>query len=272
MKVKLEKKEQELDSEDTTQEADELPDTEVVDEETEEDVAKKLEIENARLQGKLEAMEAKPKTVQDDPNERARIQLLNDSNSLDDETFEKIYRAPKHQVMATFLDQQLRTNQAKTNQKIAESEARMELASKYGKDVSKYRKELNEALEEASPEVRRDPERLAAYLERQYLAFEKAEPVKKPVLKKEEDVHRRKIVQDFAKPGVDGSDLKKEDNSKKDELKDDLKQLGSRWGIETETERKKYLGKVVHVDMDFGSGVKLTKTGFEKVAAGTDKK
>lgn len=269
MKVKLEKDDKEQEE---IQEITELPEgEEVVEEAEEKDAARELELKNARLEGQIEAMKDKPKPQPEmDLAERQRIQVLNDTNGLDDETFEKIYKAPKHQVMATLLDSQIRTNQIKTNQRIAEAEAKAELSNKYGKDVSSFRKELNEALEDASPAVRQDPERLAAYMERQYLALSKQKEVMKPAPKKEDDVQRRKIVQDFAKPSVEGADLKGKEEPK-DELKEDLKQLGSRWNIKTESERKKYLGKIVHVDMDFGNGIVLKKSGFE-VATPADKK
>ena len=275
MKVKLEKqeKQEEQEEQEEIQEEDVLPEgTETTEAEVKEkDVARELELKNARLEGQLEAMKDKPKPQPEmDLAERQRIQVLNDTNGLDDEAFEKIYKAPKHQVMATLLDNQIRTNQSKTNQRIAEAEARAELSNKYGKDVSNFRKELNEALDDASPAVRQDPERLASFLERQYLALSKQNEVKKLAPKKEEDVQRRKIVQDFAKPGVEGADLKSKEEPK-DELKEDLKSLGSRWDIKTESERKKYLGKIVHVDMDFGSGIVLKKTGFE-IGTPADKK
>ena len=252
--------------------SEEITDEEIV----EEDSSKKLELENARLQGQLEVLKSTPKPDKVDQNERARLQLLNDANNLSDEQFEAVYKATKSQTMTVFLDQQLRLNKQETSQRIFESEAKMELTNKYGKDFTKYKKELNECLEDASPAVRQDPERLTRFLERNFLALSKddAPAEKKQVVKKEEDMQRRRIVSDFAKPGVDGSDLKKNEDPNKDVIKEEYKGLGSRWGIETESERKKYLGKVVYVPMNFGNGVTFSdpKKGFESNATASEKK
>lgn len=279
IKVKLEKDAKAEDEIVEKEELEDVEDTGNADEQDNDRESRDLEIENAHLKGKLEALQIQPKKeAQMSQSERARIQLLNDTNNLTDEQFEGIYKAPKHQVMVTFLDQQLQNTKFENQQKLNESEAMQELAGKYGKDFSKYKKDLREALEDLSPAVRQDPERLSRALERQFLALSKLDEsvVKKaPIKKKEDDMQRRKIITDFEKPGVAGGDDIKppSDTSKSDELKPEHKELGSRW-FEKESERKQYLGKVVHVPMNFGNGVvfKDPKKGFEKVATGTDQK
>jgi hypothetical protein len=95
------------------------------------------------------------------------------------------------------------------------------------------------------------------------LLLEKENPT--PLKKKQEaDPMRRKIVDDFHKPNQDPN--KGADKKNSDELAPELAEVGKRFGITTESERKKFSSP--YIPMDLGGGYKFEdpKKGFEKVA------
>lgn len=264
IKVTVPKKEEELE---------ELPEKEELETEVEETVEENderdLELENARLQGQVEVLSKKdaPASGQNS-QEKARAQLLNDVNSLSEEQFSEIYHKSKTEVMATYLDHAVHTGNLETKERVASAEARMELTTKHGSDFLKYRKEVDAALQDASAEVKQDPERLARFMERQYLALKRENPPK--VIKKKEGddtVNRKKIVSDFEKPDpVAGEHVSEEAEKKKnDELSPQDYALGKHFGITTKSEAE--LHKGLYVPMDFGNGItfKDPAKGFEKV-------
>ena len=280
MKVTLPKKEEapkkeiEKKEEENVEETNELPEDEGTSEEgesleniTDEDAdqtprERKLALEKAKLEGRLEVLEEKSKLT---PAQNAKQQQLNaiySDLSMDDDDFKEKYKGyNKTQILQAVNNEQ----QAETSVKISRLEAKNSLSRKY-KDFVEYEDQIEEALNDASPAVLQDPERLKKFMERNYQALSKDSkkngdlPRLKPKLK-EEPVKR--IVKDFHAPTP--KERKDDDSNENDEIKEEDRVLAAKFKIHSESQRKKYMSEFI--PMDLGGGVTFVdpKKGFEKV-------
>lgn len=227
---------------------------------------RKLELENAELRGKASAFESLSKnvpsgTIQADPNAWKGI-FLADLNSLDDESFQTKYKNSKMQANTAFLQNEFATQSASQNQKFAKIEADNKLLTKYD-DLYEYDKEIQEALRDASPEVKADPERLSKVIERAYLAATKSAP------KAKEPMERKNLNAGFEKPQPRKESSKKETS---DEIPDEYRSVCNKMGITSEKERQSLM-ESDDVETHFGrdnSGKQIVfrdrAKGFERVA------
>lgn len=233
----------------------------------EEDEVTRLKIENAEQRGRLSILQK----TQSDPrinHEQTKISVFQDANNMDDEAFFNKYRMQKHMATAAVLEQEQRMTKAETRQELAEARASSELSARYGTDYFKYKDQVEETLNDLSPEVRQDPKRLAKHLERTYKALAVDRPTPKPK-SVSGDESRRRITSDFEKPIPESDPRKNEDLKPKDEIEEQFRPLAKAIGLTSESERVKYKSIVdsgEFVPMDLGGGVSFSDPakGFER--------
>lgn len=242
------------------EEQDELPGEEDGQEEVidEQDEALKLKLENAEMRGRLSEREKFDKKPEPSVNahEQTKTTVLRDANNLSDEDFEKTYKMPKHQAVATILDRDNQITREEVRRNNAEAAAKTEMATKYGADFYRFSNEVESALEDLSPEARKDPKRVAAFMERTYRGLAIDKP-KSTVPGKEADSSRRKIVKDFEPPkhekDAGGKDLEVDE----DLVEEQHRPLGNALGLRSEKERKMYMemqAKGGYIPMNLGGG------------------
>lgn len=242
---------------DATSDLDEITDDE--EENSDEDSTLNLKLEKARLEGEIKALRGDKSKPAD--QKRQYIQQVHADLALDDEAFQTKYRGyNKAQVVAAVHEE----TSADSNSKISRLEAKNSLSRKYD-DFVEFEDEIDEALADASPAVLQDSARLKKFMERQYVALSKeAEKTRLPKPKgkasKEEPVKR--IVQDFHKPTPKSG--KESDEGGDDEIKEEHRELAKKFGLHSESQRKKYMSDFI--PMDLGGGVRFEdpKKGFEK--------
>lgn len=272
-KEDIEKVKDKLPEGDTTEEGDETIEdvTDDTEEESEEESSKltdrerKLELEKAKLEGQLEILNGKknPSTAQS--QKQAQLNQIYADLEMEDDDFKTKYQGYGKARVLQAINQEL---QAENNVKITRLEAKNSLSRKFP-DFSEFEDQIDEALNDASPAVLQDPERMKKFMERTYHAFAKDEqkkgklPEPKPKSSKETAV--KKIVKDFHAPTP--RDGKNEDQEDQDEIKEENRALAAKFGIHSETQRKKFMSEFI--PMDLGGGVKFEdpKKGFIKVAA-----
>lgn len=260
---------------------DEILEEEVINEEQEpvkandaEDKARKLEIELAEARGKLSVLNqpSAPQPEKTNPAEeqyfRTKQVVQTDISAMDDDAFRTKYNMTKADVKIHFMEYERNLESQKTSEKVAKMEAENEILSKYGSSYAKYKSEVNKAIEDASPEVRKDPARLSKFIERTYLALSRDEKDEKPTKiqpKKEGETMNRRIANDFDAP-TPRHDVADRNKEKNDSLEGEDLEIGRHFGITTKSEREKYNGR--HLEMNFGHGVVLRdpKKGFEKIS------
>lgn len=233
--------------------------------------ASELELENARLKGKLEgisesAAKPAPGTSQDEKDAAIKNACMADMSALDDDSFQTKYRMTKIQANSAIHDFEINKERTKNAGKIAELEVKSDLSSKYPTFAKNFEKIKSNVLADLSPEAKQDPVRLKRAMEREFLLLEKENP--SPAKKSaKEDPTRRRIVNDFEKPNRDQDRKEDRGSANKDELDPALAAVGKRFGITSETQRKKFMSPFI--PMDLGGGVKFEdpNKGFEKVAS-----
>ena len=228
-----------------------------------------LELENARLKGRnevLETLAAKPSkdpsSDQSKRDEELKTSILSDTDRLDDDSFQEKYQMSKIKAVTAIHKHDTEVTRSQGAESTARLEAKEELIEKYGKDYLKHKSKIEEALIDASPEVRRDPVRLARFMETQYLALSRAEE-KKPVVKKDENVDRRKIVNDFEKPNSSESASRREVQPDADLLPEEDRELAGHFGITKKSELKDLEGD--YIPMDIGGGMTMIGVGPNQV-------
>jgi hypothetical protein len=264
--MKVEAKAEPKIEEQTPLETEVLPDVEEpIETPASEDLSKKLELENAELRGRISAFESiATKNNQPQAQQQAdawKQVAYNDINTLEDEEFEAKYKNKKHQVSSAILEFELKNQTTQTRQEIAELKAENQIVSKYP-DYHKHKAAINEALADASTEVKQDPERLARFMERTYLAIAKENPAPK---KKEESVERRNIQSNFEKPSPKGS-TNSGKSVENDEIPSEFAPICHAFGIKSEKERKAFM-ESDEIETEFGNGIvfRRAEKGFEKV-------
>ena len=221
-----------------------------------------LELENARLKGQLEVLSQKPAAQplsdQARKDEELKQVLRSDADRLDDDAFQEKYQMSKLKALDAIYKHDLETTKVQSAESMARLEAKEELIEKYGKSYLKYKSEIEKAVQDAAPEVRRDASRLARFMDTQYLALSRGEEVKPPVKdkKKEESMDRRKIVDDFEKPLSDRVSSKREQNEDQDLLDAPDRELASHFGITKKSELKDLESD--YIPMDIGGGFSIT--------------
>lgn len=244
-----------------------LEDEEVVSE-PEVKVDRDLELENARLKGRnevLETLAAKPSkdpaSDQSKRDEELKTSILSDSDRLTDEDFQEKYQMSKIKAVNAIHKHDTEVTRIQGAESTARLEAKEELIEKYGKDYLKHKSKIEEALADAAPEVRRDPTRLARFMETQYLALSRAEekaPAKEPG-KKDENMERRRIVNDFEKPNPSEAANRQERSKDDDLIPEEDRELASQFGITKKSELESL--KSDYIDMDIGGGVTMVGMG-----------
>lgn len=239
---------------------------------------RELELKLAEERGRSSVLETKKPeqsqpqiSAEEDQYYKAKAVVMNDAGTLDDESFIKKYNMDKSSVRLHYLEYERRIDQQKNQEQLAKIQAENEILSKYGKTFAKYRSDVTQAIEEAAPEVRRDPSRLAKFMERTYLALSRDEKDEKVVEKtpKAKDSKAgepmRRIVNDFDAPSASSAEKDKGRKDEKDELEGEDLEVGRHFGIFTKSEREKYSGR--YLEMNFGGGkvFRDPKRGFEQV-------
>lgn len=239
---------------------------------------RELELKLAEERGRSSVLETKKPeqsqpqiSAEEDQYYKAKAVVMNDAGTLDDESFIKKYNMDKSSVRLHYLEYERRIDQQKNQEQLAKIQAENEILSKYGKTFAKYRSDVTQAIEEAAPEVRRDPSRLAKFMERTYLALSRDEKDEKVVEKtpKAKDSKAgepmRRIVNDFDAPSASSAEKDKGRKDEKDELEGEDLEVGRHFGIFTKSEREKYTGR--YLEMNFGGGkvFRDPKRGFEQV-------
>lgn len=264
--MRIEKKEevQELKEEIVESAADqEVADAEAIVEKDKQEAARKLELENAELKGKVSAFQEISKNVprgtSENSQEQWKINAISDSNSLNDEEFQNKYKVSKLAAAQAIHEYEIKNLSESQSQKFAKIEAENKLLSKYP-DLYEHSNLIQEAIGDASPEVRRDSERLAKVIERAYLATQKSAPKAKG-----EAVERKQIASNFEKPIPRGNGVQRKEES--DEIPEEYAFICKKMGITSEKERQKWM-KSDDIETHFGDGIVLRdrEKGFEKVA------
>lgn len=283
MKVKLPTEEKQIDKEiergpeeDQNQDvlpADEIPADEKENEEIplEEESAKPtaLELKIAHLEGKIDGMasaSAKPApgTSQEERDMAAKNQCLADMAALDDDSFTQKYRMNKLQANNAIHDFERNKEKTHNATRIAELEAKNDLLAKYP-SIGKHFDKLKQTVKsELSQEAQQDPERLRRAIEKEFLLIEKETTTPPAKKKTQEDPMRRKIVNDFERPNGD-PDRSSKERAGKDELAPELVEVGKRFGITSESQRKKFMSPFIPMELGGGYRFEDPKRGFEKV-------
>lgn len=239
------------------------------------DKTRDLELELAEAKGRLSVLESKKTesstpqiSSEEDQYYKAKAIVMGDMSSLDDESFGKKYNMDKANVRLHYVEYERNMDRQKNQEQIARMQAENDVLSKYGKNFAKYRSDVTQAIDEASPEVRRDPTRLAKFMERTYLAFSRDDKddtsEQKSTKQKEKGESMRRIVNDFDAPSA-SSDKNKGRKEENDDLEGEDLEVGRHFGIRTKSEREKYAGKYLEMNMGGGVIFKDPKIGFEKV-------
>lgn len=261
--MRIEKKEEikeEVVAESTEQE---IADTEAIAAKEKAEADRKLELENAELKGKVSAFETISKNVphgtETNNQEQWKITAITDSNNLNDEEFQAKYKVSKLQAAQAIHEYEIKNLSESQSRKFAKIEAENKLLSKYP-DLYENSSIIQEAINDASPEVRADSERLAKVIERAYLASQKTSPKTKG-----ETVERKNISSAFEKPLPRGNGSQRKEES--DEIPDEYAFICKKMGITSEKERQKWM-KSDDIETHFGDGIVLRdrEKGFEKVA------
>lgn len=287
MSVKLPEKQQDPKEEKTGDEVETLPPDEQSNEGTptpepekisDADKARDLEIQLAEARGKLSMVESKKPEATPAPAisseeqqyYNAKAVVMQDANNLDDEAFAKKYNMDKASVRLHYLEYERNLDRQKSAEQIAKMSAENEILAKYGKDFAKYRSDVTEAINEASPEVRRDAMRLAKFMERTFLALSRDEKPDTPVTKTPKKETKagepvRRITNDFDAPSEDPIQKNRGKKEENDDLEGEDLEVGRHFGITTKSERAKYEGR--YLEMNFGGGkvFRDPKKGFEQV-------
>lgn len=238
---------------------------ETIVETVEEDEALKLKIENAEMRGRLSILQKTERPVDAMTiHEQQKAIVFSDMNTHSDEQFEQKYKMPKHQASTTMLERDNALSKAETKRLHAESEAKSEMGAKYGTEFYKYKAQIEEAVEDLSEEARKDPKRVARFMEKQFLAMQKEE---KPTLRQssKETEGRRKVVTDFAKPNASADNELHRKQEEPDVIAEGDRELARNMGITSEKERLSYMGDFVPMNMGGGKWLKDPSKGFEKI-------
>lgn len=231
-----------------------------------------LKIQIAKLEGQVDILKGQKKDGGLDSKEendlRIKQQCLADMNSLDEEAFSQKYRMTKLAASNAISNYDLEKERTKNSTRIAELEAKNDLIAKYPTFSKHFDKIKESVIADLSPEARQDSSRLKRAMEREFLIIQKEEEAANPKKKTQGDDMRKRIVNDFEKPNQDPSRSKKNDENK-DELAPELREIGKRFGIESESQRKKFMSP--YIPMELGGGYKFEdpKRGFEKKVANT---
>lgn len=257
MDITLKKKAEEIDDLPPEGEKVEGADVEEI---SEKERLRKLELDNAEMRGRLSALQEKKPTAVDQ-FQQTKLRVLTDINQMDDEQFEKLYKMQKHQASMAVMEQENAATKAESRRAVAEAEAKTELGIKYGTSFYEMKSQIEEALEDLSPEVRQDPKKLARYMERQYLALATQVKPKKATEKEEP---RRRITPDFEQPNpVAIEKVKKSEDD--EEITEVDRPLAKAMGLKTEKERKEYMTDFVPMNLGGGVVFRDPEKGFERV-------
>jgi len=227
------------------------------------EAARKLELENAELKGKVSAFQEISKNVPRETSQanpdQWKINAIQDSNSLNDEEFFNKYKHTKLQAAQAIHEYEIKNLSESQSRKFAKIEAENKLLSKYP-DLYEHDASIQEAINDASPEVRSDPDRLAKAIERAYLANQKGSA--KP---KGEPMERKQISSGFEKPLPRSGGVSRKEES--DAIPEEYAYICKKMGITSEKERQKWM-KSDDIETHFGDGIVLRdrEKGFEKVA------
>jgi hypothetical protein len=234
----------------------------------------KLELELAEARGKLSVLnQNQPSSQKSNPQEeqylRTKSVVFSDMGALDEESFQKKYGATKSDIKIHYVEYERNIESQKMNEKVSKMEAESEILAKYPTSYPKYKAQIQEAIDDAAPEVRKDPARLAKFIERTYWALsrdEKKEPQAPRTKSKDGEPMRRPIVNDFDAPNPTSSESKDRNREKNDNLEGEDLEIGRHFGMTTKSEREKYSSR--NLEMNFGGGVVLrdAKKGFEKIS------
>lgn len=266
LKIKLPK-------EDVIEEQDELPgeienqeEEEVVVKDTHAEEALRLKLENAELRGKLSVTQKVERPADAlTLHEQAKAKVFSDINMYTDDQFEQIYKMPKSQASITMLDRENALTKAETKRLHAESEAKSEMGAKYGTEFYKYKAEIEEAVEDLSEEARKDPKRVARFMETKFLSLQREEkPAPRPGSVKG-DEGRRKVVNDFDKPNPQQDETLAKKQEKLDVIAEGDRALAKSMGITSEKERLSYMTDFVPMKLGGGIWLKDPNKGFEKI-------
>lgn len=259
--MRIEKKEAEI-TEDQEKTAEELAAESAVIAEQEKERVHKIEQENAELRGKASAFESMAKGNQSQPQvaqDQWKSIALTDSNNLSDDEYFSKYKITKLQGAQAIHEYEIKNLSESQSRKFAKMEAENKLLTKYP-DLYENSEAIQEAINDASPEVRADSERLAKVIERAYLATGKGQP--KP---KGEPLERKQITSGFERVVPRSAGTGREKQS--DEIPPEYAPILKHFGVTSEKERQKLMSSD-EVETHYGDGIVFrdSEKGFEKVA------
>ena len=244
----------------------------VVTQEESPDKVKELELENARLQGMLDAKaQPAPTPIQSVESEhdkytKTKQTVLSDSQVMDDDEFKEKYKMSKEKAENQFLKYEFERENQKRAEDMAILRAENQIVKKYGDKYSKYQEKIEATIQDLSPSVRQDPQKLAQHIEitlRSHLWDEKDDtPTPKHAKKEPHDMSKRIIDSGFEKPNAVLHD-NPQPQKKSDEIPDEYKPLATAFGLSSEKERQKF--KDIHIDVAYGPNKWLTKNGVETI-------
>lgn len=269
MKVRLpEEKEEEIKAVEREPKENVVPSVENTDNEPQapavNDSTQDLRLEIAELRGRLSATETKKENPVDVAEQQAlatKNRVISDANTMDDDQFQQMYKMTKLNAIHSVNQYDLDQEKNKSSVKIAELEAKSELISKYPTFAKNYDK-VKSVISDLSPEARKDPERLKKALEKEFLYISKDD--KEPVApKREGDMNRKRIANDFERPSITPNRTERKED---DLIPEEDRALAARFGINKESDRKKFSNPFIPMDMgtDMRDGKKIMFDGTRR--------
>jgi len=229
------------------------------------DRLKELEIEKARLEGELAARREEPKKETPEPMDPQEAQyqqtkqiVSNDASAMDEDAFNEKYKMSKSDARMYYVQAEQERERVRNAEERSLLRAENTVAKKYGEKFTQYEKDIADSVRDLDPSVRQNPERLARHMERSLKALvadEKPEP-KSPKSEKPIDGGNRIVDTGFVEPNViPDAPIKKE--NKDDLIAEPDRKLAARFGIEKESDRKKWADSP-YCPIEFGSGLSIS--------------
>ena len=256
--------------------------------ETPEQKAHRLEIENAELRGKTSVLEKQPEPKPAEPAplprsekeiqwEQTKTIANGHINTLSDEDFEQRYKASKAQVQGQIAAGDAQLANEKTLERTTKIEAENKMYAKYGPEYAEVADQMDHILMDAAPEVKKDPKRLANYLDRQFKAIRKPKtPPKAPATPPPGDPMNRGRITNFDTPNPIPAPPKNPEAPKETPVDSSVSHIINAFGtqrpedrITSEEERKRFESPNIPMNLGKSGGKNVVfrdpKKGFERV-------
>jgi len=232
------------------------------DDDSEELPKSKRELEHIKKIARLEARLETPKPgANANDQQQAYINAVYADLDMDDDDFKEKYRGYSKAKVIAAINQE---TTARSTAQMSSLAAKNSLTRKYP-DFFEHEEEIDEALSDAAPHVLQDPTKLKSFMERAYKALSAGKsPAKKAPKFSKDDDRRKKIVNDFEPPTPKKKKVSDEDEDDEDAIKEENRGLAAKFKLHKESDRKRFSGK--YIPMELGAGVRFVspEKGFEK--------